>query len=562
VLGRPGVEAEHHSLHERLRVLRRRKLIILQAALLVPLAAVLYSLQQEHRYRASADVLLATQNPAAQSIVGAPDTLASQDPQRIIDTQAALAREPEVLRRVIPALKLRDRSVVNLLKNTSVSEKQGTNLITFSATDSDKALAVRLASAYANQFVHYERQLNTGALETALSNLKARIARVRHADQRSAFYASLVEKEQQLETLLTLQTATASVVRLPDRARQVQPRPARDGAIAFIVGLILGIGLAFLREALDTRVRTADEVFSHLGLPLLARLPEPSRRLRHDHQLVMLTEPFDAAAEPFRILRTNLEFENLERQATTIMVSSAIEREGKSTTVANLAVALARGGHSVALVDLDLRRPFIHRFFELNEQPGLTDIALGRVDLADALVEVPIVSAVPEVAPVSTSRRRGVTVLEDMPSTAGGARQSKNGARADGKAITTGSLTVLPSGPIPPDPGEFVGRRVIRDILDQVVEHADLVLIDAPPLLHLGDALTLSASVDAMIVVSRMDVVRRRTLTELHRLLATCPATKLGFVVTGANREEGGYGYGYVSNYLRPYLHDGHEAGE
>jgi Mrp family chromosome partitioning ATPase len=114
------------------------------------------------------------------------------------------------------------------------------------------------------------------------------------------------------------------------------------------------------------------------------------------------------------------------------------------------------------------------------------------------------------------------------------------------RRLARGALDVLPSGPIPPDPGEFVGTDRLTEILEHIRAHADVVLIDAPPLLHVGDGLALSAKVDAVLVVTRMEMMRRPILGELERLLETMPAHKLGFVVTGAEAEEGyGYGYGY-----------------
>src|SRR5205823_1128448 len=152
------------------------------------------------------------------------------------------------------------------------------------------------------------------------------------------------------------------------------------------IGVLLGIGLALLWETLDTRVRSAEDVSSKLRAPLLGRLPTPSRRIRNSDSLVMIEEPEGVQAEAFRMLRTNLEFARLERDAKTVMISSAIEQEGKSTTIANLAIAVARSGQRVALVDLDLRRPYLDRFFHLEGRPGIAHVALGQVSLDQALV--------------------------------------------------------------------------------------------------------------------------------------------------------------------------------
>jgi len=205
------------------------------------------------------------------------------------------------------------------------------------------------------------------------------------------------------------------------------------------------------------------------------------------------------------------------------VITSAVELEGKSTTIANLAVALARSGERVILADLDLRRPYVERFFDLHG-PGLTDIALGQAELDDALVPILIPGAV---------GRNGNVV---------GAYDTVRGLDPD----KPGSLQVLPVGPLPPDPGEFVGSRRLEGILEELRERADTVLLDAPPVLHVGDAMTLSTKVDGLIVVSRLNVVRRHMLAELRRHLAASPTTKLGFLLTGAGDEQSyGYGYGY-----------------
>ena len=303
--------------------------------------------------------------------------------------------------------------------------------------------------------------------------------------------------------------------------------------LGVLLGLALGAALAFLWEALDTRLRSADDIADRLGLPLLARLPEPPRKLRSREELVMLREPHGVQAEAFRVLRTNLEFARLGRQARTIMITSAVEQEGKSTTVANLAVALARDGKRVVLVDLDLRRPYIARFFGIEDAWGLTHVALGRVTLDEAMTRMSI-----ETRPTAQRPKRLADEAEAVRSNGGGGGGGH------------GALHVLGSGPIPPNPGEFVGTRELEAALAHLREQSDVVLIDAPPLLHVGDALTLSAKVDGLILVTRLGVVRKGMLDEVHRLLEAAPAEKLGFIVTDAEVEKGyGHGYGYGGAY-------------
>jgi tyrosine-protein kinase len=515
------------TLQTYLAVIRRRAGIIVLAVLLVPLAAVLFSRHQEKLYQASSQVLLSRQN-LANSLTGTQDPTVYVQADRIAQTQADVARVPAIAVRLLRRLDLRQVTASQFLADSSVVAAQNADLLTFRVTNRDPSLARRLAGAYAREYTIYRRQLDTSALQRARRSVEARIHQLeRSHNERSALYTSLVDREQQLATMEALQTSNAYVIQTGRKAAQVQPRTVRNAVLGFVLGIVLGIGLAFLWEALDTRVRSAEEIGARLGgLPLLARLAEPARRLRSKDRLVMVAEPAGPSAEAFRMLRTNLEFVRLGRGMRSIMVTSAVEQEGKSTTIANLAVSLARSGMRVALVDLDLRRPWLHRCFEL-DGPGVTEVALGHVTLDQALVPIAVTEP--------TFGRRG------------GPFGNGNG-KGNSAPSVRGLLQVLPSGLIPPNPGEFVSTDALADILTALGEKAELVLIDAPPVLHVGDALTLSTKVDGMIVVTRMNVVRRHMLDELSRLLDQTPAQKLGFVLTAA-QEEARYGYGYGDAY-------------
>jgi non-specific protein-tyrosine kinase len=299
----------------------------------------------------------------------------------------------------------------------------------------------------------------------------------------------------------------------------VQPRPVHRALIGLALGIALGLALTLLWEALDIRVRTAEEVAEHLGLPLLARIPPIPRRLRDQERLVLLRDPDGVLAESFRILASNLDFVKLDRNIRLIMVTSGTFAEGKSTVAANLAATLARAGRRVAIIDLDLRRPTVASFFGVEAEPGVTDVALNRVSLNDALVTV----AVGE-----PGEERGGT----------GKEQGPNGSRN-----VYGVLEVLPSGPIPPNPGEFIALQPIHRLLEALRERVDMVVIDAPPMIQVGDAITLSGWADGLIVVSRLGAGRRPLLTELRRVLRTCPAHELGVVVTGVESGEGAAAY-------------------
>ena len=229
----------------------------------------------------------------------------------------------------------------------------------------------------------------------------------------SALYGNLQAKDQQLQTLQTLQTSSTVVVRPAGFGAQISPHPKRDAALGLILGIMLGFGFAFGLEALDTRIRSTSRARRGSRRPASPR-PHPAaheRAMQKRNELAMVVQPKHNAAEAFRLLRTNLEFVRLSAgDVRTILVTSGLEKEGKSTTAANLAVAEARAGRRVALVDLDLRRPYVDRFFRLTAAEGITDVALGRVELEQALQRIDLNLGAPDagaVLPVATARARG-----------------------------------------------------------------------------------------------------------------------------------------------------------
>ncbi len=508
------------SLNEYLSILRRRRWVALVPILLIPLIAFGQAYQQSKVYGSSAEVLLSREDLGSE-LFDRTSVGIYTDADRFAQTQASLARVPEVAARAIARANVPIRPG-DLLASSSVSPRGNADLLSFTVTSLDPVLAGRLATAYAEAFSQYRLELDTANLASARADLLKSLAGLRKAGATDTpLYRDLAQKAQELQTLIILKTKPRVVKEAGDGV-QVAPTPKRSAILGLGVGLLLGLAAAFLWEALDRRVRDESEIQRILGLPLLARLGAP-RQVSGQDRLAMLDGPSEGEAEAVRRLRSNVELANLDVNARVIMVTSSVSGEGKSVTVANLAVALARSGRRVVLVDLDLRKPAVGRLMGIGYRAGLTDVAIERVALDRALVPVRLDAAEPIKL---ASRARG--------------RDPEEPAAVGPDAA--GQLWVLPAGFLPASPGELVGTRAVANILDELRKGADFVLVDAPPLLAVSDALTLSTRVDALLVVVRLGIVDRPMLRELARQLDVSPARKLGFVLAGGTPSEG-YGY-------------------
>jgi Mrp family chromosome partitioning ATPase len=485
-----------------LALLWRRKWIILPFLILTPLVAHVHKSEGTPVYDASAEVLL---NRTSQNLSGLSDP-ALWDPARTIRTQANVARLPAIAQRVVEAAGLK-WDPGRFLGQSSVDADDTVDLLTFRVRDVNPARATRLANLYAEKYIEYRQLLDTNALREASRSLGGQIVALKKQGlDATNSYANLIEKQQQLQTAQTLLKSNALLVREASGAGLVGSQSRRTELLALAAGIIVALALAFLVDTFDTRIRVREELAAELGLPLLGSLPEPRRRLRRRRSLVMLDEPNSAGAELFRILRTTLDVTALNEECRSIMVTSALEAEGKSTTAANLAIALARMGRHVVLIDMDLRRPSLHRFFDLNGRPGITDVVFERASVEDAAVELAFRNG-------SLNLR-----LEDMRS---------NGRRR------AGTLEIIGSGTPASNPGDFMVTSELDVVLERLRHRADLIVVDGPPLLLSADALTLSSKIDALLVVARMKGFRREYIGDMKRVLAASPALKLGLVVTG-----------------------------
>jgi polysaccharide biosynthesis transport protein len=479
------------TLTDYLAILRRRKLILVVVPVVTALGALQYSSSRPSVYQAQAKVLVSRST-------GVSENPAAADPARYLRTVANIARAPALAGRIAARAGVPGLTADAVLGASTVTPDPDADVLDIWVSYANPRAAVRVANTYAQQLPSYKDEVEAQTSGNKLSNLK--------------------------------------VLQPADDAIKTQPRPRRDFILGGLLGAVFAVGLVFLAEALDRRVRSDAEVEELLRLPLLGRVSRPPHPLRMENRLVMLAEPTGVYAEMFRKLRGAIEFANLQRGAasTTIMFTSAVQREGKSTTVANLAIALAQSEQRVVLVDLNLRRPFLHTFFRVRDEPGFADVVVGRETLDRAIRHL------------SLPASGGLDSLTE-----------RNGQSADSTVPTRASesdavLHFLPSGTIPPAPGAFLATERASALLAELHRQFDVVLVDAPPLTVVGDAMTLSAVVDAIVVVASART-NRPVLDELARELQNCRAPTLGVVLTGVPISER-YRDGYWSG-LYHYRH-------
>ncbi len=308
--------------------------------------------------------------------------------------------------------------------------------------------------------------------------------------------------ELRLSTETMQRSMPMSPARIWERAEPAsapsKPKVLLNMALAVVVGLIVGIGLAFFLEYLDTSVKTMEDVENFLQVPVLAVVPK-------DIRLLLEHPEATADAEAYRILRTNVEFNRQSPDANTLTFVSGGAGEGKSTTLANLAYTFAQGGYNTLVVDADLRRPTQHRFFGVDGDRGLTDFLTTDIDLEDVVQ----------------------------------ATQSPN-------------LFILPSGKLPFDAVGVLNSQRMMDLIAQVKNRFDVVFFDSPPILGVSDASVLVRAVDLTVVVVQHRRFPRAMLQRVKQAVLNVGGNILGVVLNNVDVRHDQY-YEYYTNYYTYY---------
>ena len=445
---------------ELLGTAQRRWLTIVAFFLLSLVAAGAITFSQTPQYESKAGIFISTDTTGSSV-----DALnASLFTTQRVQSYAHLATSRELMQRVISQLDL-DLTPAQLAAKISTTVVTDTVIIEVTVTDPDAAVAQRIAKAESEGLTSYLAEL-----ETPLSKSD------------SPTKATVVDP--------------ASY-----NADQVSPRPMLNLLLAAVIGLMVGFGVAVVRELLDNTVSSIADVEDTIDASVLASIGYDGDVPKHP--LLIESSSRAPRVEAFRLLRTNLQFLDLDTRPRSLVITSAVPGEGKTSTATNLAIALAQTGQRVLLVDGDLRRPRAASLLGLERSVGLTTVLVGRSELQESI-------------------------------------QKHAGS----------GIYLLASGPIPPNPTEVLQSHAAQSLFDRLKEMFDMVIIDAPPLLPVSDAAIIARDVDGAILVVRHGKTTKEQLRQAGQRLAQVDANLFGVTVNMTPRRgKGAYDYGYGYDY-------------
>jgi len=340
------------------------------------------------------------------------------------------------------------------------------------------------------------------------------------AEKNKKLYTVLDERMSQVDLAQFMQSNN---VRFVDRAvpnnNPVSPSLSLNLMMALILGLVGGIGLAFVIEFLDNTVKSKEDLEAMLGMPLLGIVPiiaeEEMLEITSNRERALFThaKPRSSVAESLRSVRTNVLFRTGNKKSRTLLITSAIPREGKSFSSSNLAAVLAMSGSRVIIIDADLRRPSIHRLFELSDEKGLSEVLLSQRSVHEVITPSHI-----------------------------------------------SNLDVIPAGPIPTNPSELLGSEKMQDVVKELQKEYDIVIIDSPPVTAVADPLILSPFADGVILVVEANQTRKPIVMQAITRLQQVKAPLIGGIVNKFDIKRSGYGYYYYYNDYGYYAEEEYEA--
>jgi len=515
------------TLRDYVRVMWRRKWLVLGVAAILTALALAYSFAKTPLYKASAQLVYESQLNVGDplSVAGGVDSAELQLELSGVDSALASPDLVEGVEVKLGSAVSESTDEISAAPDSDTGSTASSNTVSITAVSPSAEMAARVANAYADAFVDSRKAREQARVRQAEQVIQSRLDTFRGAALESADYLTLQQRLQDLQILEATVTGNFRVL-VPATVPQApfSPKPLRNGLIALMGGLVIGVGLALLLDQFDTRVRTQEDAVALLSMPLLGRIPKLPPKTLNEQPLVVLSESHSPAAEAVRKLRGNLEFANVDGDLESLFITSCLQGEGKSLTACNLALSLAASGNNVVLVDADLRRPQVHRYLNLTNTTGVSTVLSGKTDLREALSTRSVGPSVATVLsrrssrPSGSSRNRAAAAaLDDV----------SNDERPDNL------LHVLTSGPIPPNPAEIVASRSFAALMTELRDEFDTVIVDAPALLAVGDTAAIAPHIDGILFLVDLTRATRPLLTEAATQIARMPCRILGLVVIG-----------------------------
>jgi capsular exopolysaccharide synthesis family protein len=471
-------------------VLRERWYVVVLAAVACLAGAVALAVNSGKQYQATSKLLFQEDSFAA-ALYGNNVFQSTNDPTRNAQTNVDTVSSLEVATAVKSSLHL-SQSPQNLLQQMSATAEPNADIVDITYQDADPARAARIANAWSGQYIVLRQQQARAKIGQAISDMKGKLNALPAGQT-----ANRAQYAQQLSKLQALQAVQFGNVQLADTATvpksPVSPKPKQDAALGLVLGLVLGVGLALLLDALDRRIKTVDALETAYERPVIGLVPERAIKPRSEADR-------RKSIESFRAVREGLAVFTVTKSSPVFVVTSAVSSEGKTTVAINLARVLAMSGERVLLIEADMRRPSLERHTGISSsRSGLTTVLLQDAPVSDLLV----------------ADRTGLE-----------------------------NLRILPSGPSVPFAAELMRSPKMSDVLDQARELADVVILDTPPLLPVADARSLvrNPSVDGVLLVARLNSETTEQARRVRGLLEQHSIQEVLVIATGTP-EEPDYGY-------------------